>query len=538
MKTPTLLSLSCLLALSAASVRANDPAENPLQSKDPKSFTLSDARHLLFRAGFGGTPDEIRRLHRMGLDKAVAWLVDYEKTPDIIGEIEITKPAPLDYQEFRKKSEMERRKINGQRRRVDQGKFRALRTWSMDRMLRSRRPLEEKMTLFWHNHFTTSYRDVRSAFLLAQQDALLRRQATGNFGEMLQEVSKDSAMLLYLNNQQNRKGRANENYAREVMELFSLGIGNYTEKDIKEAARAFTGWQVNRRTGGYFFNRRQHDFGKKTFLGKTGNLGGEDVLDHLLQQKACAPYIASKIFAYLAYEPEDEALRQALGQALVATDFEIKPLLRRILKSDAFYSDKSKGTKVKSPIMLMVSTFRMFGMNPPPPDTVLAACDSLGQSVMMPPNVKGWEGGLHWITTATLLQRYNICGYLVKLGDQDSLALMDRKSRKQFQTNMRKIGGARGRYLRRLAAWDSGVSFVGLCQVLDPGSLDDLVDKLARTYLLAPLPPERRQALVDYLAGSDGSEPLDVDHLGSPKAESKIRRLFHLLMSTPEFQVC
>ncbi len=538
MKTPALLSLICLLAVSAGTVRANDPVENPLQPKDPKSFTLSDARHLLFRAGFGGTPDEVRRLHRMGLEKAVAWLVDYEKSPDILGPIEITKPEPLDYQVFRKKSEMERREINNKRRRTDQGKFRNLRSWTMNRILHSSRPLEEKMVLFWHNHFTTSYRDIRQAFLLAKQDDLLRKHATGNFGEMLQEVSKDPAMLLYLNNQQNRKGRANENYAREVMELFTLGLGNYTENDIKEAARAFTGWQVNRRTGEFLFNRRNHDFGNKTFLGKTGYLGGEEVLDHLLEQKACPPYIASKIFAWLAFEPDDETLRQALGKTLKRTDYEIKPLLRQILKSEVFYSEKSKGSQVKSPLMLLVSTFRMFGMTPPPADTVLAACDSLGQALLMPPNVKGWEGGLNWITTATLLQRYNLSGYLVKLGDQDSLTMMSQKQRKQFQSNMKKIGGARGRYLRRLASWDSGVSFIGMCQVMEPGSIEDLVDKLSETYLFAPLPPERRQALVDFLAGKDGSEALDVDHLGTPKAEAKIRRLIHLLMSTPEFQVC
>ncbi|MEZ5989471.1 MAG: DUF1800 domain-containing protein [Planctomycetota bacterium] len=531
-----LLTLSLALAL----VRPAPAGGDPLAPKDPASFTLEDARHLLFRAGFGGTPDEVARLHRMGLEGAVAWLVDYEKRPDIVGPIDVPQAEPVDRRAYQKLSEDERRKLQNERRREDGQKFLVLRAWWMERMLRGLRPLEEKMTLFWSGHFTSSYRDVRNATFIWQQNELLRRHATGNFGELLHEVSRDPAMLLYLNNQQNRRGRPNENYAREVMELFTLGIGNYTEQDIKEAARAFTGWQVDGRRGTFVFNRGQHDFGRKTFLGKEGNLGGEEVLDHLLEQDACAPYVAGKVWTFLAAGQPDPELRAALGAVLAGSEWELKPLLRAILRSEAFYAPGVRGRQVKSPVEFVVSTVRMLGMNPPPPVACLAACDKLGQSLLMPPNVKGWEGGLAWITTATMLDRNNLSGIIVKLGDQDSTAGMNQRQARELATEMGmgEMRGARGAVFRQLGRWDSGIDVSGLCAATGARSAEDLVDALLTRMLFAPLPEARRQALVDYVKGADGSTPLEFDKLHSVASEAKLRKLLHLIMSTPEFQLC
>ena len=546
-----------VLALSAGSsqVASADPLDSNskgsnskagLEAKSEASFSLSDARHLLIRAGFGGTQEAVQRLHRLGLTGMVNWLVDYESRPDLVGDLTLERPAPVDFREVRAMSEQERRRWRQQRRREDQQRFNRVRNWWMDRMLMTRRPLEEKMTLFWHGHFTTGYREVRRSFLILKQNKLLRQQATANFAELLHDVSKDPAMLLYLNNNQNRKGRANENYAREVMELFSLGVGNYTEKDIQEAARAFTGWQINRQTGEFWFNTRQHDFGIKTFLGKTGRLGGEDVLDQILAHPACGPYIARQIFSFFAYGNPDDELVNELGAYFKSVNYEIKPVLRKIFKSKAFYSDKAKGTRVKSPLLLMISTVRMLGMNPPPSALLLGVTARLGQNLLQPPNVKGWEGGLAWITTATMLDRSNFCAALVKGGDRSLQQLMQEEARDEGR-DMRDnpmASGRRGRRrgnlraLRQMRNWDSGLNLAALVSVLDATNTEQLVDGFIKRFLFVPLPQARKQALMDFVSGKDGSRELDFKNLSSTASEYKLRKLLHLLMSAPEFQVC
>ncbi len=518
---------ACFAVLSPAFAHHRASPLDPLPSAE---FTLAHARHLLNRAGFGGTQEEVERLHRRGLDGMVEWLVDYESRPDVVGAFESRPPEHrLGGREFRKLSQDERRKLRQMYRRKDRARFQRLRVWCIERMLRSRRPLEEKLTLFWHGHFTTSYRDVRSSYLLARQDALLRDCASGNFGELLHAISKDPAMLDYLDNNQNRKGKPNENYAREVMELFALGVGNYDESDIKEAARAFTGWTFNRRSGQFLANRGRHDFGTKTVFGKSGQFDGGDVCDLLLAHEACAPYIAGKLFSWFAYaNPEPEIVAE-LGAVLRSCRYELKPLLRTMFKSRAFYSKRALATHVKSPIELIVSTVRMLGMNPPPGELVLYGAARIGQELMAPPNVKGWEGGFAWITTATLLERNNLCGALLQIG-QPNDSLPRRRGRRRSQ------GGA-ARALARVRGWNPGFSAVALVESLAPQTCAELVDALSRRLLVTRLAPKTRADIIAFASGADGSLPLKPTRLRTSGAERKLRKVIHLIMSTPEFQV-
>jgi uncharacterized protein (DUF1800 family) len=532
--------LECLLAavLAQGAMAQTPSTADPLRPLPEADFTIEAARHLLARAGFGGTVEEAQRLQRLGLDAAVAWFVDYEERPDVVGPLELAPPPRIDREAMRNLTEEERRAAQNRLRQQDQQGFQSVRRWWMDRMLRSRRPLEEKLTVFWHGHFTSSYREVRSGQLMLQQNELLRHHASGNFGDLLHEVSKDPAMLQYLNNNQNRRGRPNENYAREVMELFTLGIGNYTEEDIREGARALTGWTFQRQTGRFLFDRRQHDDGVKTIFGKSGRFDGDGFCDLILAHPACAPYVAGKLFAFLAYDPagDEPELRARLGQLLRDTGYELKPLLRAILKSERFYSLRARGQQVKSPLELMVSTVRMLGVEPPPPELLLQGAGRLGQDLMAPPNVKGWEGGTAWITTATLLERNNLCGALVMAGlpAERPPRPVDRQARQNEPPGRRLMDAAA---YRRYQAWNPGFSACALAAVVGARDAGELVDGLAKRFLLVPLSAPARADLIRFLAGSDGLSPAEIESLQGAPAETKLRKLLHLLMSTPEFQV-
>src|SRR5208282_4912555 len=281
-----------------------------------------------------------------------------------------------------------------------------------------------KLAFFWHGHFTTSARDERAASLMWRQNELLRRYAAGNFDPFLHAISKDPAMLDYLNNAQNKKQHPNENYAREVMELFTLGIGNYTEDDVQEGARAFTGWTHD--GDEFIFREFQHDYGDKTFLGQTGNFDGDNVLDIILRQPACPRFVAGELFKYLAYDGVDDVLATALGDLFYGNQFELRPLIRTILTSRGFYSPECIGVQIKCPVQLFVGTVRMLGLSMPPEGAVISALSQMGQVPLMPPNVRGWPGGHLWINTSTLFIRYNT-GVWLAGGDVPALARVNRK---------------------------------------------------------------------------------------------------------------
>jgi uncharacterized protein (DUF1800 family) len=374
------------------------------------------ARHLLNRAGFGVPPTAIAKLAAMKFPDAVASFVDFEKLPDVGPPVPADLPERMDYQELRmaagKMTEDQKRQLRQEKQKEAREAMIKLQAWWVERMCKSQRPLQEKMTLFWHGHFATSAEKVKEPESNLDLNQIFRNNATGNFRTLAREVGKSAAMLRYLDQQQSSKQKPNENWARELMELFTLGIGNYTEFDIKEAARAFTGW--TNRNGQFQFVQQRHDTGIKNVLGVSGNLNGDQVIDIVFSQPACAEFICKKLWTYFAYDNPEQEIVKGLADTLTRHNYELKPVLRQMFASHAFYQDKAIDTQVKSPAQLVVNLIVQLGTNLPaqPPITQLAM-RAMGQSLFYPPNVKGWDGGRAWINTNSLLIRYNFSNYLV-----------------------------------------------------------------------------------------------------------------------------
>jgi uncharacterized protein (DUF1800 family) len=261
------------------------------------------------------------------------------------------------------------------------------------------------MTLFWHNHFVSSQQKVRSPQLMYRQNALLRRHSLGNFGEMLHAVARDPAMVIYLDSASNRKGQPNENFAREVMELFTVGEGHYGESDVKEAARAFTGWGIDPDRGEFVFRRLAHDDGVKNVLGRSGKFNGDAVLDILLAQPRTAEHIAAKLWREFVSPEPDPAAVGRVAKAFRESGYGIAPALRALLTSDEFYEPRHRAVLIKSPVELVVGTLRQFSFTTGETLPFVLSTAQLGQNLLAPPNVKGWPGGEAWINSTTLLAR-------------------------------------------------------------------------------------------------------------------------------------
>ena len=372
-----------------------------------------EARHLLVRTGFGATPAEIATFAPLERTEAVDRLLASARR-----EAKLAPPAWVDepYFPFYKLQQLspEERQAE-QRRNVERG-F-ELREWWFREMLATDSPLTERMTLFWHNHFATSQQKVRSGQLVYRQNLLLRRHALGNFADLLRGISKDPAMLIYLDNAGSRRQAPNENFAREVMELFTLGEGRYTERDIKEAARAFTGWSLDRDTGEYLYRPFFHDGGTKTVLGRTGRLGGDDVLDILLERPETAAFVTGKLWREFVSPAPDPSEVARLAAVFRDSRYAVQPLLRAMLLSEAFWSPANRGAIIKSPVDLVVGTMHTFGIRPLTMRPAVTASALLGQNVFSPPNVKGWPGGEAWINSATLLGRKQLVDRLFRGSD-------------------------------------------------------------------------------------------------------------------------
>ncbi|MFU1856587.1 DUF1800 domain-containing protein [Sphingobacterium sp. NGMCC 1.201703] len=274
----------------------------------------------------------------------------------------------------------------------------------LNEMVHSEDQLREKMAFFWHGHFASRVINSNfSAHILNE----IRKNALGNFRDLLFAVSKAPAMLNFLNNQQNKKGHPNENFAREVMELFTMGRGNYTESDVREAARAFTGWSYDR--DGQFLERKKfHDSGSKIFLGKTGNFDGNAVLDIILGQPATARFITDKLYRFLVNEQVDQKIVDTLSKDFFDSGYDIRQLLDRIFTATWFYDSKHVGNKIKSPVELMVGIMRVLPMEIANPENLIVYQKLLGQMLLYPPNVAGWPSGKAWIDSSTLLLRMQI----------------------------------------------------------------------------------------------------------------------------------
>ena len=360
-------------------------------------------QHLFLRAGFGETPDHINSL----LNTPISSIVDnlFATSQDYKDINYLPYPIPEDEEKngigaFKLikmflKSYGDMEELNGE--------------W-LFKMTYTPAVLREKMTFFWHNHFSTS---TPLAYLMQVQNNTLRQYALGKFGDLLHAVAKDPAMILYLNNQQNKKAHPNENFAREVMELFTLGVGNYTENDIKESARAFTGWTVNTK-GEYQFNDKQHDFDEKDFLGQKGNFNGDDVLNIILSNKQVSIFIVTKIYKEFVNQNVNTERVQELADGFFKSDYDISALLRKIYTSDWFYDDENIGAKVCSPVELIVRYKKLVNLDVTNKKTLVDVQKALGQVLFFPPNVAGWKGGNTWIDSSSLLLRLSIPMYIIK----------------------------------------------------------------------------------------------------------------------------
>ncbi|WP_439882063.1 DUF1800 domain-containing protein [Pontibacter sp. MBLB2868] len=351
-------------------------------------------QHLYWRAGFGpgsqNTPDKYT------IKKAVKHLM---KESEPVRLLEAALPRPVSVQAAMKNGEL-RRQLQQERRQA----FEELNQNWLNRMATAPEQLREKLTLFWHGHFACRLRDPRMAQV---QHNTLRKHALGKFSDLLFAISKDPGMLQFLNNQQNHKQHPNENFAREVLELFTLGRGHYTEQDIKEAARAFTGWGFNLK-GEFVFRERQHDKGMKTFMGRKGNFKGEDILQLVLENPATAEFLTGKLYAYFVSDvPDTERLRE-LSNQFYTSGYYIAGLLENIFTSEWFYSPEVIGSRIKSPVELLVGLQRKFDVTFADTRSAIILQKALGQVLFQPPNVSGWAGGRNWVDSSTLAYRLRI----------------------------------------------------------------------------------------------------------------------------------
>ncbi|MCH2464055.1 MAG: DUF1800 domain-containing protein [Gemmatimonadetes bacterium] len=596
-----LLGGGLLLAVGAAVVAAAAGSGPAGWVNDLTPITVADwdydkAAHLIERAGFGATPAEIERLAAMTPDAAVDELVNYttvdnSATP-AFNPSPIWDPGMDPFPKSRADAVRIARETgssmgvamlpDGVRRRLQPvvNKFfyglrsnaietQRLALWWAERMLVTRRPLEEKLTLFWHGHFATGNTKVRDTRMMLRQNEMLRANAAGSFRDLLAGILTDPAMLVYLDNGENRKGHPNENFGRELLELFTMGVGNYTEQDIREASRAFTGWTND--VLEFRFDPATHDDGEKTFLGRTGAFNGDDIIDIILDTPVTADYISAKLYRFFVREELDESTRVALGATFRDAGYELKPLLRRVFLSRDFYSPASYATQVKSPVHLVVSTYRKLGLTALPtiPDFGRLTA-RLGQTLFNPPNVAGWAGGRTWITPASLLERGNLFrdvllpdtdgfwapdralpGIYARVGerieqglnitaatqegDAESSMLADRDE--DFNT---RYGGYMGYVMayERLNLVFRRTADLDLAQMLQDAratTVEEVVDHFVQRFLRVPLGPDSRTVLVEHLRGDLGDDRIPTT--STSQVERALRSLLYLVLSAPEYQL-
>ena len=357
---------------------------------------VRQVKHLMARAGFGMRFEDLKEDKNISVKKAVKRLFKASETDDPITVV----TANTDYSMLMK-GDVAAKKMFFEQQRQDEKNLNI--AW-VTKMSTTDAQLREKMTLFWHNHFACR---ANQAIYAQQLNNIHRTNALGNFRDLLMQVSQSPAMLQFLNNQQNQKAHPNENFARELMELFTIGRGNYTEQDVKESARAFTGWGFDK-DGNFKMRPLVHDDGQKTFLGKTGTLQGEDIINTLLEKKQTAYFISNKLYKYLVNEVPDPAHVSAMADVFYNANYEIKPLLEYIFTADWFYDDKNTGNLVKAPVEFLVGLNRQFYITYQKPEVMLMFESALGQVLFYPPNVAGWPGGRNWIDSSSLMYRLKI----------------------------------------------------------------------------------------------------------------------------------
>ncbi|MGE4602279.1 MAG: DUF1800 domain-containing protein [Planctomycetota bacterium] len=362
---------------------------------------IEGAAHLFGRTTFGAPLQQLQQFAPLNRNEAVEKLLATLATQSVTPLPKWAPMLPLDVIEQRGKTEESRKAFQRESRRWQA----ELRTWWARELISSPSPLTERLVLMWHGHFTSEMRKVRSAQAMLRQNQMFRRLGSGDFRILLHEVALDPAMAIYLDTRRSTRMKPNENFARELLELYGLGEGNYTEDDIKEAARAFTGYRIDTRTGSLRKVPRRHDPGEKSVLGSTGRLGAKEVVDAVLAQSACPRWISRRFWIEFVSPTPDDTVIEKWAQALVKNDWQLKSLLRTVLISDAFWAQENRGSLVKSPVDLVIGTIRSLQLEQAPAGQALRIIGRLGQQLFDPPNVAGWPGGEQWIDATTLLGR-------------------------------------------------------------------------------------------------------------------------------------
>jgi uncharacterized protein (DUF1800 family) len=467
-------------------------------------------RYLFARAGFGATPAELNGASRSTLRKVVRQLLGNGTS---VASLQVVEPdenrTKRQLKGLFRQDQLDKEMLREQIRDNAQ-KVRDLNLQWLDRMASGNDALREKMALFWHGHFACRTMG-RNPLFMQQYANTLRQHALGNFRDLLMAASKEPAMLQFLNNQQNRKNAPNENFAREVMELFTLGRGNYSEFDIKEAARAFTGWQFTPE-GQFVFRAQVHDEGEKKIFGKTGTFNGEDVIAMLLDNRQTARFITAKIYRFFVNETEDKKRVDQLADQFYQGGYDIAALMEAIFTADLFYDAKNVGAHIKSPVELLAGLRHTLGVQFDQPQPQIFVQRTLGQMLFYPPNVAGWPGGKNWIDSSSLLFRMQLPSYVLKAAE------VTIQSKEDGDVNMQLLARKGGATFRTTVNWDDFEK--SFAKTTDAG----LPDALAAFLLPFPLRPDQR-VLIEKQA-----------KLGQSRSE-QIRALTAALMSLPEYQL-
>lgn len=593
-----LLSATVLPAVAASPAAGPTTWIGDLTPISESDWNPARAAHLLERAGFGGTPDDISTLAAMTPAIAVRHLVDFTDIPDHLPAFDHSgvhdagiepfppsRPAATNLAKATGAAIGVKVKPSGNRRlqpvvdrffywlRASRLETHRVSYWWANRMLTSKRPLEEKMALFWHGHFATTEEKVRDYRKLLGQNELFRDKGTGNFRDLLISVSQDPAMLAFLDAGVNVKGSPNENFAREIMELFTMGVGNYSEQDIREAARAFTGW--NFVDLDFVITPGQHDDSRKVVLKQEGNFDGIEVIDIILSQPVTAEYIAEKIYRYFVGEDISATMKSRLGDLLRKNNYEIAPLMATMFMSRDFYSPASVATRMKPPVELVISTYKKMGLTEVPgvPD-FNTVTESMGQKLLYPPTVAGWAQGKSWMTPGMLLARSNFVYETVfpdinfvppdrhpggnfqitSVADQLAMGMDVTTATKPLGREMTsmsnsmadrdeafntRLGSYRGwrmaiEKLKPIARKTAQLDLSGI--VIRAGCKDaqQAIDYLSGRFLLVTLDNQTRNRLAGFLTAELGTN--DLTAAGS-YLEEPLRATLHLILSLPDYQL-
>ncbi|MAC70737.1 MAG: hypothetical protein CMP84_11090 [Gammaproteobacteria bacterium] len=578
-----------------------DSWQSDLSPIPSANWNYDTAAHLLERAGFGGMPTQIQTLAEMGAAEAVAYLVRFDASTNShlsafdhsgihdpgLEPFPPSRPATTSLAKETGEALGIRVKPTGNRRlqpvvnkffywlRASRLETERVAYWWANRMVSSETPLQEKMALFWHGHYAVNEGKVRDYRKLLNELELFHAMGTGSFRDLMLAVAQDPGMLAFLDAGVNVKGAPNENFAREIMELFTMGVGNYSEGDIREAARAFTGWNFVDLE--FVFNEDLHDDGVKTFLGRTGNFDGEDIIDIIMEQPVTAEYIAGKLYRFFVRDNLSPALQSKLGSVFRNADYEISALLETVFLSRDFYSQASVGTHIKSPVELAVSTYRKLGLNEAPgvPD-FNRSTGALGQTLFRPPTVAGWAGGRSWITPGLLLARGNFARDLL-FPDINFIPPDRRNGSREIQSVARRIrdgldittatqpsnigegqimaesnmladrdedfntryGSFRGwqmaiEKVKPIPRHTARLDFSGDILQLELTSTAEVVDYFIERFMRVAPGADARRMLVNFLNEELGTSNIEE---AQTYMEDALRMMVHLLLSQPEYQL-